>query len=109
MNIRNALLAIALTFGVWEATDIPDTGVVALVFATLFFACSVWVYRRNSRIAAIVLALQFAVEATQAHTWKDASTFAKDAAMVLGTVGFLTALAFLARSLRPVRLGRSAP
>jgi hypothetical protein len=103
MTSRNALIAIALAFGVWEATDIPNTGAPAAVFAVLFFACSIWLWRRSSRIAALVLGLQFTVEATQAHTWKDASTFAKDFAMVLGTAGILVAAAFLVRSLRPLR------
>jgi hypothetical protein len=87
MAIRNALIAIALAFAVWETSDIPDTGTIAAVFALLFFACSLWLWRRNSRIAAVVLALQFTIEATQAHTWKDASPTAKDAALALGTAG----------------------
>ncbi len=99
MTIRNALVSIALAFGAWETSDIPDTGAIAAVFAILFFACSVWLWRRSSRIAAVVLALQFTVEATQAHTWKDASPAAKDAALALGTAGVLAATAFLARSL----------
>jgi len=103
MTIRNTLIAIALTFGVWEATDIADTGAIAAVFAVLFFACSLWLWRRSSRIAAVVLALQFLVEATQAHTWKDASATAKDAAMALGTAGMIAAATFLARSLPPLR------
>src|SRR5581483_4630469 len=103
MTIRNALIAIAVAFGVWETSDIPDTGAIAAVFAVLFFACSLWLWRRSNRIAALVLALQFAVEATQAHTWKDASPTAKDAAAVLGTAGIAAAAAFLARSLRPLR------
>jgi hypothetical protein len=100
MAMRNAVIAIALAFGAWETSDIPDTGVIAAVFAILFFACSVRLCRRNSRIAAVVLALQFTVEATQAHTWKDASPTVKDAALALGTAGILAATAFLARSLR---------
>jgi hypothetical protein len=103
VTIRNALIAIALSFGIWETIDIPDTGAIAAVFAVLFFACSMWLWRRNSRIAAIALALQFTIEATQAHTWKDASSTAKAAAMVLGTAGIAAVLAFLARSLRPFR------
>jgi hypothetical protein len=99
MAIRNALIAIALAFAVWETSDIPDTGTIAAVFALLFFACSLWLWRRNSRIAAVVLALQFTIEATQAHTWKDASPTAKDAALALGTAGILAATAFLARCL----------
>ena len=109
MTIRNALIAIALSFGIWETTDIPDTGAIAAIFAVLFFACSLWLWRRNSRIAAIVLALQFAIEATQAHTWNDASPIAKDAAMMLGAAGIAAALAFLARSLRPLTGSETRP
>jgi hypothetical protein len=100
MTLRNILLAIALFFAVWETSDIPDTGVVAATFAVLFFACSYFVWRRGSRVAAVVLGLQFTVEATQAHTWQDASAGAKDAAMVLGTAGILAAAAFVVRSLQ---------
>jgi len=109
MSIRNTLIAIALAFGVWETIDITDTGAIAAIFACLFFACSIWLWRRSSRIAAIVLALQFTVEATQAHTWKDASPTAKDAAMVLGLAGMLAAAAFLTRSLLPLRGNKEAP
>jgi hypothetical protein len=101
MTIRNILISIALAFGAWETSDILDTGVIAAVFALLFFGCSIWLWRRSNRIAAIVLALQFTVEGTQAHTWKDASPTAKDAAMVLGTAGIVAAATFVAGSLRP--------
>lgn len=103
---REALLAIALAFGVWETADIPDTGVPAAIFAALFFACSVWLWRRRSRIAALVLGIQFVVEATQAHTWKNASALEKNAALVLGIAGIVAALAFLVRSLGAVRFAR---
>jgi hypothetical protein len=107
VTIRNALIAIALSFGIWETIDIPDTGAIAAVFAVLFFACSMWLWRRNSRIAAVVLALQFTIEATQAHTWKAASPATKEAALAFGTSGILVATAFLARSLHAHR--RAAP
>jgi hypothetical protein len=100
MTIRNALLGIALAFAVMETIDIPDTGAPAAVFAAFFFACIIWLWRRSSRIAAIILALQFTVEATQAHTWKHASATTKDLSMALGTAGILAAATFLTRSLR---------
>jgi hypothetical protein len=109
MTIRNTLIAIALAFGVWETSDITDTGAIAAIFAGLFLVCSVSLWRRSSRIAAVVLALQFMVEATQAHTWKDASPTAKNAAMVLGTAGMLAAAAFLTRSLLPLRGNKETP
>ena len=102
MTIRNGLIAVAVSFGAWETIDIGDAGVFAAVFAVLFLVCGLWLWHRSSRIAALVLALQFTIEATQAHTWKDASTTAKDAATVLGATGIALALAFLARSLRPL-------
>ncbi len=95
MTIRKTLIAVALSFGIWETIDIPETGAIAAVF----FVCSLWLWRRSSRVAAVVLALQFTVEATQAHTWKDASPATKEAALALGTGGILAAAAFLARSL----------
>jgi hypothetical protein len=55
-----------------------------------------------------VVALQFTIEATQAHTWKDASTAAKDAALALGTAGMVVAAAFLVRSLQTLRDGAAA-
>jgi hypothetical protein len=100
MNTRLALLAVALAFGIWEAIDTLDTGAPAAIFSVLFLGAAVALYRRSSRIAAIVIALLCSVEASQAHTWKDASTVAKDAAMALGSAGILAAGTFVARSLR---------
>jgi len=101
MNVRLALVAIALTFGVWEATDIPHTGIPAAVFSVLYLVSAVWLFRRSSRWAAVLIALLCSVEASQAHTWKDAGTFDEDFAMVLGSAGILVALAFLVLSIRP--------
>jgi len=96
MNARNALIAVALAFGGWEAIDVVDTGVPAAVFSVLFLAAAVWLARRSSRLAALLVALLCSVEASQAHTWKDAGQTAKDTAMVLGSAGILAALAFVA-------------
>jgi len=98
MNNRMAVIAVALAFGIWEAIDTADTGIPAAVFSVLFLVCAVALWRRNSRIAALVVGLLCTVEATQAHTWKDAGTVAKDAAMVLGTAGVLASVAFLFRN-----------
>jgi hypothetical protein len=101
MNVRIALVAIALTFGVWEATDIPHTGIPAVVFSILFLVSAICLYRLSSRWPAVLIALLCSVEASQAHTWKDAGTFEKDFAMVLGSAGIVVALAFLVLSIRP--------
>jgi uncharacterized membrane protein len=100
MNTRTAVLAVALFFGIWETTDIADTGLPALVFAVLFLGCAAWLWRRRSALAAVVIGLLCTVEATQAHTWKDAGASAKDAAMVVGTAGILASAAYLVRRRR---------
>jgi uncharacterized membrane protein len=97
VNPRNALLVVALAFGTWETVDIVDTGVPAAVFAVLFLASALWLWRRNTRIAAALIAALCSVEASQAHTWKDAGPAAKDAAMALGSAGILAALTYLVR------------
>ena len=112
MYARHALLAIALVFGVWETTDIPDTGAPALVFAVLFLSCAVWLWRRRGLAAAALIAFGCAVEASQAHTWKNASAFEKLAAEVLGTAGLLAAASLagiaFARRLSEGRAGSAA-
>ena len=105
MNIRLTVVAVALVFGVWEAVDTLDTGAPAALFSVLFLLSALWLYRRSSRLAALLVLLLCTVEATQAHTWKDAGTLAKDAAMALGSFGMLAALVVLSR---PSRTGRSA-
>lgn len=95
MNVRNALIATALAFGILETTDIPDTGAPAIVFAVLFYACALWLWRRDSRRAAVLVGVLLAFEATQAQTWKDASQGVKGLSMVLGSVGIALAGAFL--------------
>jgi len=100
MNARLALIGVALAFGAWEAVDTFDTGVPAAVFSVLFLVAAAWLHRRSSRIAAILVALLCSVEASQAHTWKDAGTAAKDTAMVVGSLGILAALAFLVPRVR---------
>lgn len=99
MNNRLALAAVAVAFGIWETSDIPDTKAPAAVFAVLFLACAVFVWRRGSRVAALVTALLCTVEATQAHTWKDAGQTAKVAAEVLGTSGIVLAALFVVHPL----------
>ena len=99
MNSRIALAAVALAFGIWETSDIPDTKAPAAVFAVLFLVCAALVLRRGSRIAALAVGLLCIVEATQAHTWKGAGETAKVAAEVLGSIGIALAAAYLVNPL----------
>ncbi len=97
MNIRNSVLATGVAFGIFEAVDIPDTGTPALVFALLFFGLTVWIWRRDSRIAGAVVGVLLAFEATQAQTWQDASPAAKDVAMIGGSIGLALVGAYVLR------------
>lgn len=97
MNIRNSVLATGVAFGIFEAVDIPDTGIPALVFALLFFGLTVWIWRRDSRIAGAVVGVLLAFEATQAQTWQDASPAAKDVAMIGGSIGLALVGAYALR------------
>jgi hypothetical protein len=100
MNAGKALLAIALAFGIWEATDIPHTGAPAAVFAALFLVCGAWFWRRRSTAAALVIAALCSVEASQAHTWKGVGPATKLAAEILGTAGILAAAVVVTGALR---------
>lgn len=106
MNPRNALLAIAVAFGIWETTDIFDTGAPAAVFAVLFIAAAIWFWRRRSIPATILIAALCLVEASQAHTWKGAGQAAKMAAEILGTAGIVAAAGVVFARLHPSRLVR---
>jgi hypothetical protein len=97
MNIRNSVLAIGIAFGIFESVDIPHTGVPALVVALLFFGLTAWIWRRDSRSAAVLVGLLLALEATQAQTWKDVSGVVKAIAMVGGSLGLAVVGAYVLR------------
>ena len=108
MNARKLLLAVTLVFAVIETGDIPHTGIPAAVFAALFFAFGAWYWRRGSMVATIGLALQFLVEVTQAHTWKDVPTALKVVSMVLGTLGLAAVAGVLVDRARRWRVASRA-
>jgi hypothetical protein len=99
ISARHALLAVALVFGAWELTDIPDAKGFAAAFAVLFLVCAAWLWRRDSAIPVALITAMCTVEATQAHTWKDASPLAKDLAMVVGSAGVAAAAWWVASRL----------
>jgi hypothetical protein len=99
MATRTAVIAIGLVFGIWEAVDTADTGAPAAVFAVLFLTSVALLARRGSRLAALVVGLLCVVEATQAHTWKDAGRVAKVCAEVLGSAGIAAVAAHLVHPL----------
>ena len=70
MRTRSLLILAGLAFATWETVDIfwIDTPAVAAVMAFLFFACTIWFWRRDSRRAAAALLILFAIELVTAPT-----------------------------------------
>ena len=70
MRTRALLILAGLAFATWETVDIfwIDTPAVAAVMACLFFASTIWFWRRDSRRAAAALLILFAVELVTAPT-----------------------------------------
>jgi hypothetical protein len=97
LNTRVALILAGLTFAVWEAVDIfwIDVPAAAAVFATLFLACTLWFWRRDSGRAAAALMLLFAFEAAVAPSLKHVMTVTKVADFTLAVAGAAVALAAL--------------
>jgi hypothetical protein len=96
VNPRNALILAGLAFGTWEAVDIfwISTPAVAAVMAVLFFACTIWYWRRDSLWAAVALLVLFAFEGAVAPTLK-AMTVTKAADLALAIVGVVLAVTVL--------------
>jgi hypothetical protein len=99
MTTRNALIANALVFGLWEAVDIfwIDVPAVAAVFAGLFLGCTLWFWRRDSVRAVASLIVLFAFEAAVAPSLK-AMTVTKAADLTLALLGVASGLAVLIAS-----------
>jgi hypothetical protein len=56
------LIAAAIVAGLFEAVSVPSVGAPAAVFAAVFLAAALWIYRRPGRPPAAVLGLAFLVE-----------------------------------------------
>lgn len=101
MKARNVLLAVGLSYGIWETVDIfrIDVPAVAAVFAALFFACTAWFWRRNSLSAATALLALCAFEAGVAPTLH-AETVTKAFDVALGLTGVVAAVVVLVHGRR---------
>jgi hypothetical protein len=101
-NARIPLILAGLAFATWEAIDIFWISVpaVAAVFAALFLGGTVWLWRRDSVRAALLLLLLFAFEGAVAPTLK-AMTVTKVADLTLAVIGVALAVAVVATRRRP--------
>jgi len=106
-NARIALILAGLAFATWEAIDVFWISVpaVAAVFAVLFLGGTLWLWRRNSVGAALVLLLLFAFEAAVAPTLR-AMTVTKVADLTLALTGVALAMTVV---VRPRRTRASRP
>lgn len=102
MNARSALLSVGLAYGIWETVDVfwLDAPAIA-VFAALFFACTVWLWRRDSRRAAVAILALCVMEAAFAPTLQ-AETVTKACDFALGLAGIISAVAVLLSARRAV-------
>jgi hypothetical protein len=92
-NARIALILAGLTFATWETIDIfwISFPAAAAVFAALFLGGTLWLWRRDSVRAALVLLLLFAFEAAVAPTLR-AMMVAKVADLLLALTGIALAM-----------------
>ena len=103
MKARNALLAVAILFAVFETIDIPHTGIPAAVVASLFYLLAAWFWRRQSLAASILIGLLCLLEATQAHTYRGVSMPLKIVSTTVGSIGVAAAVGVLADRIRSGR------
>jgi hypothetical protein len=92
-NARIALILAGLAFATWEAIDIfwISFPPAAAVFAALFLAGTIWLWRRDSVRAALLLLVLFAFEGAVAPTLK-AMTVTKVADLTLALIGVALAI-----------------
>ena len=106
-NARIALILAGLAFATWEAIDIfwISFPAVAAVFAALFLVGTIWLWRRDSVRAALLLLVLFAFEAAVAPTLK-AMTVTKVADLTLSLIGVALAITVIATR-RRTRVSRA--
>lgn len=97
MFSRIGLIVTGLAFGLWQTVDIfwIDVPAVAAVFAALFFACTLWLWRRNSVWAAVALLLLFGFEGVAAPGLRHVMTATKVADFTLALAGVACAVTVL--------------
>jgi FtsH-binding integral membrane protein len=93
------LILAGLAFAVWETVDIfwIDTPAVAAVMACLFFASTIWFWRRDSKRAAGALLILFAIEGLTAPFLANVMLVTKLCDIALALAGAILAVAVLVR------------
>jgi hypothetical protein len=99
MHTRSLLIVAGLAFAVWETVDIfwIDTLAVAAVMACLFFAATIWFWRRDSKRAAVALLVLFAIEGLTAPFLADVMLVTKLCDLALALTGATLAVLVLIR------------
>lgn len=104
-HTRTGLILAGLAFGIWEAIDIfwIDVPAIAALFAVLFFAATLWFWRRDSVRAALALLILFAFEGAAAPGLKHVMPVTKVADFALAVAGAALAMAVLVTRRRASR------
>lgn len=100
MHTRSLLILAGLAFAVWETVDIfwINTPAVAAVMACLFFASTIWFWRRDGKRAAAALLILFAIEGLTAPFLADVMLVTKLCDVALALAGATLAVLVLLRS-----------
>ena len=104
VRTQSLLILAGLAVAIWETVDIfwISAPAVAAVFACLFFACTIWFWRRDSKRAAAALLILFAIEGL-------AAPFLKNVMLVTRVCAIAIALALTGFALAVVELMRRRP
>jgi hypothetical protein len=96
------LILAGLAFATWETVDIfwIDTPAVAAVMACLWFACTIWFWRRDSVRAAGALLVLFAFEGLTAPFLTHVMLVTRLADIALSVFGFVVAASVLVQRRR---------
>jgi hypothetical protein len=99
VRTRSLLILVGLTFGAWETVDIfwISTPAAAAVFACLFFACTIWFWRGDSKRAVAALLILFAIEGLYAPFLKHVMLVTRVCAIALALTGITLAVLELVR------------
>jgi hypothetical protein len=99
VRTRSLLILAGLAVGIWETVDIfwISAPAAAAVFACLFFACTIWFWRRDSKRAAAALLILFAIEGLAAPFLKNVMLVTRVCAIALALTGFTLAVVELMR------------
>jgi Zn-dependent protease with chaperone function len=93
---RYALIAIGLSWGIWNAVAAVQDSAFIAIFAVLNLACVAWFWRKDSIVSALASAPIFAIELLSARTWEHTMYVTRVCGMALAAAGLVAVAAVVA-------------